>query len=299
MSDTISSWSKTAGRWSNLKHNKKFWEEQIAYFPWYDTAPHWKRRIQQFFYCCVCIRYCDNVSTEPLPSNDRIFTDPLSSNNKEIFIEPLPSNDKETSIEPFPSWPVTTIQFRRESGAKPDCYIAPGPRQHCYFWFRVPRDLWPYFTVWRLWEPLKSLSRREAGWLVNWFWPSPVQSPAGLMTIFYCLTTLGDVAGQAWIVISTPLIYINGDVSRHRTSIPYYYDYHQKTLWTCIREVLGSNIERGTCYHYWEFSWSPPPDICRDGILFRPRLLSSKSFPIHHSSYCPVLYTPDIERIVR
>jgi hypothetical protein len=33
--------------------------------------PHWKRRVQQFFYGCVCIRYCGNVSTEPLPSNDR------------------------------------------------------------------------------------------------------------------------------------------------------------------------------------------------------------------------------------
>jgi hypothetical protein len=29
------------------------------------------RRVQQFFYCCVCIRCGGNVSTEPLPSNDR------------------------------------------------------------------------------------------------------------------------------------------------------------------------------------------------------------------------------------
>jgi hypothetical protein len=34
-------------------------------------GPHGKRRVQQFFYCCVCIRYSCNVSTEPLPSNDR------------------------------------------------------------------------------------------------------------------------------------------------------------------------------------------------------------------------------------
>jgi hypothetical protein len=40
-------------------------------------GPHWKRRVR-FFYCCVCIRYRGNVSTEPLPSNDRgIFTEPL------------------------------------------------------------------------------------------------------------------------------------------------------------------------------------------------------------------------------
>jgi hypothetical protein len=40
--------------------------------------PHWKRRIQQFFYCCACIHYRGNVSTEPLPSSDKgIFTEPL------------------------------------------------------------------------------------------------------------------------------------------------------------------------------------------------------------------------------
>jgi hypothetical protein len=40
-------------------------------------GPHLKRRIQKFFYCCVCIRYRGNVSTEPLPNNDRgIFTEP-------------------------------------------------------------------------------------------------------------------------------------------------------------------------------------------------------------------------------
>jgi hypothetical protein len=38
--------------------------------------PHWKRRVQQFFYCCASIHYRNNVSTEPLPSNDRGgFTD--------------------------------------------------------------------------------------------------------------------------------------------------------------------------------------------------------------------------------
>jgi hypothetical protein len=34
-------------------------------------GPRWNRRVQQFFYWCVCIRYRGNVSTEPLPSNDR------------------------------------------------------------------------------------------------------------------------------------------------------------------------------------------------------------------------------------
>jgi hypothetical protein len=44
-------------------------------------GPHWKQRLLQFFYCCLCIRYRGNVSTEPLPSND-----------KGILNEPLPSN---------------------------------------------------------------------------------------------------------------------------------------------------------------------------------------------------------------
>jgi hypothetical protein len=40
-------------------------------------GPHWKRHVQQLFYCCVCIRYRGNVSTEPLPRNDwGIFTEP-------------------------------------------------------------------------------------------------------------------------------------------------------------------------------------------------------------------------------
>jgi hypothetical protein len=36
-------------------------------------GPHWKRRVQQFFYCCMCMRYRGNVSTEPMPSNDKGF----------------------------------------------------------------------------------------------------------------------------------------------------------------------------------------------------------------------------------
>jgi hypothetical protein len=53
-------------------------------------GPHWKRRVQQFFYCCPCIRYRRKVSTEPLPSNDMgIFyrTEPLPSNEKGIHIQ--------------------------------------------------------------------------------------------------------------------------------------------------------------------------------------------------------------------
>jgi hypothetical protein len=43
----------------------------------------------------VCIRYRDNVSTEPLPSNNSgIFTEPLPSKGRRIFTEPFPSNDR-------------------------------------------------------------------------------------------------------------------------------------------------------------------------------------------------------------
>jgi hypothetical protein len=47
---------------------------RVLYLIWH--GPHWKRCVQQFFYC-VCIRYRGNISTEPLPSNNRgIFTEP-------------------------------------------------------------------------------------------------------------------------------------------------------------------------------------------------------------------------------
>jgi hypothetical protein len=36
--------------------NKKFWEELIAYVPLIRHEPYRKRRVKQFFYCCVCIR---------------------------------------------------------------------------------------------------------------------------------------------------------------------------------------------------------------------------------------------------
>jgi hypothetical protein len=58
-------------------------------------GPHWKWNVQQFFYCCVCIRYRGNVSIEPLPCNDRgIFTELMPSNDKGIFTQPLFSNEK-------------------------------------------------------------------------------------------------------------------------------------------------------------------------------------------------------------
>jgi hypothetical protein len=53
-------------------------------------GPHSKRHVQQFFNCCVCIRYRGNVSTEPLPSNDRGII---------LQNEQLPSNDRGIPIQ--------------------------------------------------------------------------------------------------------------------------------------------------------------------------------------------------------
>jgi hypothetical protein len=83
---------------------KKFWEELIVYFPLIRHTPHRKRRVQQLLYCCVCIRYRGNISTEPLSSSDKgIFTEPLPSNDKGVFTEQLPSNDKGIFTELLPS----------------------------------------------------------------------------------------------------------------------------------------------------------------------------------------------------
>jgi hypothetical protein len=48
----------------------KFWQELVAFFPMIRNAPN-RKGVQQFFYCCVCIRFHGEVVTKPLPSNDR------------------------------------------------------------------------------------------------------------------------------------------------------------------------------------------------------------------------------------
>jgi hypothetical protein len=73
-------------------------EDYTASYPrrWYSSKlPLWKPQILQFFYCCVCIRYRGNLSTELLPNNYRgMFTEQLPSNDKRMFTEPLPINDR-------------------------------------------------------------------------------------------------------------------------------------------------------------------------------------------------------------
>jgi hypothetical protein len=77
LASTVTPGSESCGSHSHILLSHKSWscanqrlEKLIAYFPCIRHGQHTKRRIQQFFYCCVCIRCCANVFTEPLPSND-------------------------------------------------------------------------------------------------------------------------------------------------------------------------------------------------------------------------------------
>jgi hypothetical protein len=47
----------------------KFWEELIAYFPWYDMGH--TENVSNNSSIVVCIHYRGKVSTKPLPSNER------------------------------------------------------------------------------------------------------------------------------------------------------------------------------------------------------------------------------------
>jgi hypothetical protein len=61
--------------------DKKFWKELIADIPCYDTG-HIENYVSNNSSIVACIRYRGNVSTEPLPTNDKgISTNPWPSNN--------------------------------------------------------------------------------------------------------------------------------------------------------------------------------------------------------------------------
>jgi hypothetical protein len=53
---------------------KKCWEELIVYLSLMRHGSHRKRRVQQLFFCSVCIHCHGDVFIEPLPSNDRGMT---------------------------------------------------------------------------------------------------------------------------------------------------------------------------------------------------------------------------------
>jgi hypothetical protein len=62
---------KTAAQEKGMT-NRKFWEELIVYFPSIPHGSHTKRRVQPFFYCCVCIHCLGDVFTEPLHNNHAV-----------------------------------------------------------------------------------------------------------------------------------------------------------------------------------------------------------------------------------
>jgi hypothetical protein len=105
--------------WKRRKvSNKKFWEELIAYFPWYDTGHIENDASNNSFVACVlvtavtflpsrCLATIRGFFTQPLPSNDKgSLTDLLPINYRGIFTEPLRSNYKGTFTEPL----VSTIR---------------------------------------------------------------------------------------------------------------------------------------------------------------------------------------------
>jgi hypothetical protein len=57
------------------------------------------------------------------------------------------------------------------------------------------------------------------------------------------------------------------------------------TLWTCMREALGSNVGPNIGSPAWRFSsiFTVYPGKCRDNIHITLSPLPSKSFPIHYS----------------
>jgi hypothetical protein len=73
---------------------KKFWEELIAYFPWYDTG-FIENDASNNPSIVECV-FVTAVTFLPSRCSATIgdFTEPLPSNDEEIFTQPLPSNVK-------------------------------------------------------------------------------------------------------------------------------------------------------------------------------------------------------------
>jgi hypothetical protein len=55
----------------NLTLDKKFWEELIAYVPWYDTYFIEDNASNNSSVFCLCIHWRGEVFAQPLPSSDR------------------------------------------------------------------------------------------------------------------------------------------------------------------------------------------------------------------------------------
>jgi hypothetical protein len=85
---------------------------------------------------------------------------------------------------------MSCVKYNISVLSQPPCCLLNccGSPQHRGSWCRLPRDSRPYFTAWRLWEPINC-------WLVNCCPSSPAQlflvpTPTGLTTLFYCKMAL-------------------------------------------------------------------------------------------------------------
>jgi hypothetical protein len=85
---TVTSLRVDIATW-NFYISKKFWKEHIAYFPLTRHGPHRKRRVQQFVYCCVCIRCRGNVFTEPMTGNDKGIHIHTQTDGKHLWSTPF------------------------------------------------------------------------------------------------------------------------------------------------------------------------------------------------------------------
>jgi hypothetical protein len=73
--------------------NKKFWEELIAYFPLIQYGPH--RKLNNYV---DTHRQANRQQGDLIIcTRNRIFIEPLPSNDKGTFTEPLPNNDRENT----------------------------------------------------------------------------------------------------------------------------------------------------------------------------------------------------------
>jgi hypothetical protein len=73
----------------SLFWNKHFCEELIALICFIRHAPHIKRRLQRFFYYCVCIRYRGNVFTQSLLSNGSGYIIYIQTDGWDLWSTPL------------------------------------------------------------------------------------------------------------------------------------------------------------------------------------------------------------------
>jgi hypothetical protein len=97
---------------------------------------------------------------------------------------------------------LTPTSLKTNFSRLTDCWIAAGPCHHSDSWFRIPRDSWPYFTLWRLWQPKSKLhyDRRSIGqsWCQARIWGTRLD-------FCYCQTVAGLLA-EAPLTLASSVI---------------------------------------------------------------------------------------------